>query len=90
MEIQNSSNYFEGRIVDSDFFTSQNRELISILDDLQNYNVSGPSNTESTCLTGYFCSDTVFNLSHRTLSKVEIRVREKGLAYAPIQSKINE
>ena len=30
-------------------------------------------------LTGYFCSDTVFNLSKKVLSDAEIRVLEKGL-----------
>ena len=29
--------------------------------------------------TGYFCSDTVFNLSKKVLSDAEIRVLEKGL-----------
>ena len=34
-------------------------------------------------LKGYFCSDTVFNLSGRVLSESEIRVLEKGLDFAP-------
>ena len=38
----------------------------------------------------YFCSDTVFNLSKRVLSDMEIKILEKGLDYAPIQNKINE
>ena len=37
-----------------------------------------------------FCLETVFNLSNRALSDVEIKVMEKGLHYAPIQNKINE
>ena len=41
-------------------------------------------------LTGYFCSDTVFNLSKKVLSDAEIKVLEKGLDYAPIQNKTNE
>ena len=41
-------------------------------------------------LTGYFCSDTIFNLSNRVLSDSEIKVLEKGLDFAPIQRKINE
>ena len=54
-------------------------------------NVTGPSkNTDNTRLTGYFCSETVFNLSNRDLSEAEIKVSEKGLDYAPIQNKINE
>ena len=41
-------------------------------------------------IPGYFCSDTVFNLSHRVLTETEIKVLEKRLGYAPIQKKINE
>ena len=66
-------------------------ELISILDELQNITVTGPSsNKDSTHLTGYFCSETVFNLSNRTLSDAEIKVLKKGLDYVPIQNKINK
>ena len=41
-------------------------------------------------LEGYFCSDTVFNLSRKVLTDTEIRILEKGLDFAPIQNKINE
>ena len=41
-------------------------------------------------LTGYFCSDTIFNLSNRVLSDNEVKVLEKGLTFSPIQRKINE
>ena len=41
-------------------------------------------------LTGYFCSDTVFNLSKKVLSDAKIKVLKKGLDYAPIQNKTNE
>ena len=41
-------------------------------------------------ISGYFCSDAVFNLSHRVLTESEIKVLEKSLDYAPIQKKINE
>ena len=47
-EMQISSTSFERRIRNSDFLIYQVRELISILYDLQNSNISGPSNTEST------------------------------------------
>ena len=40
--------------------------------------------------SGYFCSDTIFNLSRKFLTDSEIKVLQKGLDYAPIQSKINE
>ena len=41
-------------------------------------------------LCGYFCSETIFNLSHRVLTDAEIKVLGKGLDFAPIQRKINE
>ena len=43
-EMQNSSNSLENSTSDSLGLTSQDRELISILDELQNISVSGPSN----------------------------------------------
>ena len=90
-EMLNSSNSLENSTPQSLGLTSQDRELVSILDELQNVSVTGPSNnTDSTRLTGYFCSETVFNLSNRVLSDAEIKVLEKGLDYAPIQNKINE
>ena len=46
--------------------------------------------TEQCRLTGNFVSHTVFNLSNKFLSNTEIRILEKGLDFAPIQSKINE
>ena len=30
-------------------------------------------------ISGYFCSDAVFNLSHKKLTETEIKVFEKGL-----------
>ena len=90
-EIQNSSNSLENSTPDSLGLTSQDRELISILDELQNVSVTGPGNNkDSTRLTSYFCSETVFNPSNRVLSDAEIKVLEKGLDYAPIQNKIIE
>ena len=46
--------------------------------------------TSKSRLTGYFCSETIFNLSHRVLTDAEIKLLEKGLDFAPIQWKINE
>ena len=46
--------------------------------------------TSSNRVKGHFCSDTIFNLSHRVLSDAEIKILEKGLDFAPIQRKINE
>ena len=70
-------------------------ELLEILEKLQNSNEIISS--DSSCdvipdkrLKGYFCSDTVFNLSGRVLSESEIKVLEKGLDFAPFQRKVNE
>ena len=90
-EMQISSNSLGNSTPDSLCLNSQDRELIFILDELQNISVTGPSNnTDSTRLTCYFCSEMVFYLSNRALSDGEIKVLEKGLDYPPIQNKINE
>ena len=46
--------------------------------------------TDEGRLQGSFWSKTVFNLSQRVLSEIEIQVLEKGLDFAPIQKSINE
>ena len=46
--------------------------------------------TSENRLTGYFCSETIFNLSHRMLTDAEIKAVEKGLDFAPTQQKISE
>ena len=46
----------------------QDRELLDILEELQNHEPSVNNNNVSTSdqrIQGYFCSDTVFNLSNR-------------------------
>ena len=72
----------------------QDEDLVNILEELQNRReVSGDNITEITSSNGlkrYFCSDTIFNLSHRVLSDAEIKILEKGLDFAPIQRKIND
>ena len=75
--------------------STQDMELLKILEELQNSNEIISS--DSSCdvipdkrLKGYFCSDTVFNLSGRVLSESEIKVLEKGLDFAPFQRKVNE
>ena len=64
--------------------STQDMELLEILEELQNSNEIISS--DSSCdvipdkrLKGYFCSDTVFNLSGRVLSESEIKVLAKGL-----------
>ena len=44
----------------------------------------GLSTTDEGRLQGSLCSKTVFNLSQRVLSEIEIQVLEKGLDFAPI------
>ena len=41
-------------------------------------------------LKGYFCSDVVFNLSHKVLTDLEISVLGKGLGFSPTPTFINE
>ena len=66
--------------------STQDMESSEILEELQNSNEIISS--DSSCdvipdkrLKGYFCSDTVFNLSGRVLSESEIKVLEKGLDF---------
>ena len=89
-ESPNSSNVLmEG--CDSMTFSTQDRELVSLSEDLQNIDFTGHNNsTETSRLKGYFCSESVFNLSKKVLTEAEIKVLEKGLEYAPIQNKVNE
>ena len=70
--------------------SSQDEEILSILEELQRKSPSKASNNSNDRISGYFCSDTVFNLSKKVLTDIEIKVLEKGLDYAPIQNKINE
>ena len=41
-------------------------------------------------LKGYFCSDVVFNISHKVLTDLEISVLGKGLDFSPTPTVINE
>ena len=72
--------------------SSQDEEVLSILEELQKKSPSKDFNINSSNdrISGYFCSDPVFNLSKKILTDIEIKVFEKGLDYAPIQNKINE
>ena len=80
--------------ISKDMLNSQDQELLSILEELQTSDHNLPPersvNISATRITGYFCSDTVFNLSNRVLTDIEIKVLEKGLDLASIQRKINE
>ena len=61
-------------------------------EDLQNKkSVSNNHNcSDDTTISGYFCPNTVFNLSRWVLSEDEIKVLEKELDFALIQNKVNE
>ena len=65
--------------------------LLDILEELQTADPNVPSEglatSGTTRITGYFCSDTVFNVSNRVLTNIEIKVSEKGLNFAPNQEK---
>ena len=88
----NSSNSFS-KSGDFETFDTQDRELLDILEELGNVEKAKEHDVNVTSLgrlRGHFCSDTIFNLSHRVLSDAEIKILEKGLDFAPIQRKINE
>ena len=72
--------------------SSKGDELLRILEDLQNkkWVTNNPNCSDDTRVSGYFCSDTVFNLSQRALPEDEIKVFQKGLYLAPIQNNVNE
>ena len=100
--LKHSSSSVETNIESREVFSTQDKEFLSMLVDLptnvdnntsmeiSSEELSQQNNTYENRLTGYFCSDTVFNLSKMVLSDAEIKVLEKGLDYAPIQNKINE
>ena len=93
----NHSDFHVSEVKD-EIFNTQDREFLSVLEDLmdlddplhsQNKNINNKVTSEGR-VSGYFCSGTVFNLSQRVLTKTEIKVLEKGFDYAPIQKKINK
>lgn len=71
-------------------FSTQYKEILSILEVLEGTANGSAINTINTSLSGYFCSGTVFNLSRRVWTEMEINILEKGFDYTPIQNKINE
>ena len=79
---------------DLDFSSSQDKDLVNILEELQNRTEVSRDNiteiTSSNRLNVHFYLDIIFNLSHRVLSDAGIKILEKGLDFAPIQRKINE
>ena len=77
------SNYSNSLSKSGDFetFNTQDRELLDILEQLGNVGKAKGHDLNVTSLgrlRGHFCSDIVFNLSHRVLPDAEIRLLEKG------------
>ena len=90
--ISNYSNSFS-KSGDFETFNTQDRELLDILEQLGKVGKAKGHDVNVTSLgrlRGNYCSDTIFNLSHRVLPDAEIRLLEKGQNFAPIQRKINE
>ena len=91
---RNSSNFVSE--TEPVMLSTQDMEVLEILEELENNanaNFTGCEhkyNTDDSRMKGYFCSDTVFNLSNKVLTEDEIKVLEKGLDFAPIQRKVNE
>ena len=88
----NSSNSFS-KSGDFETFDTQDCKLLDILEELGNVKKAKEHHVNVTSLghlRGHFCSEAIFNLSHRVLSDAKIKVLEKGLAFVPIQRKINE
>ena len=79
---------------DLDFSSSQDKDLVNILEELQNRTEVSRDNiteiTSSNRLKVHFYLDIIFNLSHRVLSDAGTKILEKSLGFAPIQRKINE
>ena len=72
-------------------FNTHDEEILNILEELQcsaNQSIVEEGN-EQCRVAGNFVSDTVFNLSNKVSSDTEIRILQKGLDFAPIQSKVN-
>ena len=93
----NSSDFVpETTETESVLLSTQDMEVLEILEELENNanaNFTGCEhkyNTDDSRMKGYFCSDTVFNLSNKVLTEDEIKVLEKGLDFVPIQRKVNE
>ena len=55
----------------------------------QNKNINVNRTSEGR-ISGYFCSNTFFNLIHKVMTETEIKVNETGLDHTLIEKKINE
>ena len=64
MSVNSSNNYEVSTNVEAEVFSTQDQEFLDILEEIQNPKATVCENGR---LEGYFCSDTVFNLSNRFL-----------------------
>ena len=70
---------------------SGNEELVNILQSFETDKTpKKAAKVINERLEGYFCSESVFNLSKKVLTKTEIHVLQKGLDFAPTPTKITE
>ena len=77
----NAQNLNQSRSLEEEYDTllsTQDKEILSILKELENKNDITNINSLSR-LTGYFSSNTVFNLSWKVLPDTEINILEKNL-----------
>ena len=77
------------RSLEEEILSTQDREILSILEELENKNDMSNINSQSR-LTGHFYSNTDFDLSQKILSDTKIKVLQKRLDCAPVQIKVNE
>ena len=73
------------------FLDSGNEELVNVLQSFETDKTpKKAAKVINERLEGYFCSESVFNLSKKVLTKTEIHVLQKGLDFAPTPTKITE
>ena len=82
--ISNDSGSLNGK--NKTLFCTQDKEILSILEELEQVQ----SVTDNHQRSGCFFSYTVFKLSKNVLSDMEIKLLEKGSGCTPIQNKTNE
>ena len=84
---------FHASEVKDEIFNTQDRESFSVLGDLmskadpmrsQNKNINIKVTGEGR-ISGYFCSDTIFNFRHRVLTETEIEVLENTWTMHPFK-----
>ena len=80
-------------ITDNRILRKTNGEILEELENNANANFTGfehKYDTDDSRMKGYFCSDTIFNISNKVLTGDEIKVLEKVLDFALIQREARE